>query len=49
MKVDLGRLNEGKKILASIPKSQYSEEDKLAIYRISYIESSLEKIGLIGR
>lgn len=41
LKVDSVRLNGIKEILRSKDKSTYTEDDKLAIHRISYIEQNL--------
>lgn len=42
LKVDKIRLNKSKEILRSKNKSDYTEDDKLAIHRISFIECSLK-------
>lgn len=41
LKVDKVRLNKSKELLRAKDKSTYTEDDKLAIHRISFIESSL--------
>lgn len=42
LKIDKPRLDKSKEILRSKDKSSYTEDDKLAIHRISFIESSLK-------
>lgn len=39
LKVDRDRINESKIILGNKNSSDYTEDDRLAVYRISFIES----------
>lgn len=41
VRVDKDRLEQIKDSLVSKPKEKYTEDDKVAVYRISFIESNL--------